>query len=605
MSETHSTIRAVGYHRMSDDSQEMSIPDQRKWLARIAPTERLQVVREFEDPAVPGDEIWHRPGFLALLAYCEEQAALGLPIEAIATWDGDRFSRADSFTTGACISKLIEAGTTRLFSSEGWTDEMDRVLYNLKQDLSKAGYSKAISKNVARAMAQRAQQGIWLTRPPYGYAIGPDGRLILGDPAIVEIVRWIFRQYTDSDDSLRGVADRLNERGIPGPAPRWQKDAQGKFARDEKGQRVLLGYYPWTRASVRNLLADIAYVGTYRWNVTHTGKYSRITGAGAEKVKDLPQRRAEQKRKGRRRMKPQGNPADAVVLIPGEKYVPRIIDDDTFAAAARKMQKSRSRTGGGLKRDRNPFLMSGLLYCGDCGQVMWGGRVTRHRGSKVYVYHRYWCSTSQKHGKAACRRNEVEQDEVLGHVIRTIQERLGSPEAIAAIRQEVADLVAAEVPNLQAQRRQLEEKIAALDRQIDQGNTNLAVLPADLIPGVVAKVREWQKDREEAARQLSHLAAAEQSGPDLTAEVDEALASIQVLHELSAQEQPDLLRAALWRMVTKVTLHFRHDDSVKRKCNQNTFLTDWEVELDPDLVTLLGTGTDGTALPSLRLCGFA
>jgi hypothetical protein len=295
-------------------------------------------------------------------------------------------------------------------------------------------------------------------------------------------------------------------------------------------------------------------------------------------------------------MKPQDNPADAVVLIPGGKYVPRIIDDETFAAAAQKMKKSRSRTGGGLKRDRNPFLMSGLLHCGDCGQVMWGGKVTRHRGDKVYVYHRYWCSTSQKHGKAACRRNEVEQDEVLGHVIRTIQERLGSPEAIAAIRREMADLVAAEAPNLEAQRKQLEDRIAALDRQIDQGNTNLALLPADCTAGVVAKVREWRAAREEAARELSHLAAAQEAGPDLTEKVDEALAMMQHLHELSAQEEPDLLRAALWKMVTKVTLHFRHDDSVKRKCNQNTFLTDWEVELDPDLVTLLGTGSRNVCL---------
>jgi DNA invertase Pin-like site-specific DNA recombinase len=187
-------------------------------------------VKAFEDPGISGSEIDQRPGFMALLRFCEERAEAGDPVQAVVCWDGERLSRADSIRTAACVARLVEAGVSRMLTVEGWIDwrnEIDRVLFNLKQDLSRAAYSKSIAKNVARSFVQRALRGEWLgSRPPHGYVRGPDGKLALGDPAKIAVVKRIFQEYAYSAASAAEIAAALNADGIPrrrvsaGPATR-------------------------------------------------------------------------------------------------------------------------------------------------------------------------------------------------------------------------------------------------------------------------------------------------------------------------------------------------------------------------------------------------
>jgi hypothetical protein len=54
--------------------------------------------------------------------FCEERAEAGEPAQAVVCWDGERLSRADSISTAACVSRLVEAGVSRMLTVEGWID---------------------------------------------------------------------------------------------------------------------------------------------------------------------------------------------------------------------------------------------------------------------------------------------------------------------------------------------------------------------------------------------------------------------------------------------------------------------------------------------------
>src|SRR5262249_9691649 len=123
---------------------------------------------------------------------------------------------------------LEECGVTRLLTaSDGWVDLEDatqRVLYLLKQDLAREGFSQGLARNTLRGMAERAALGLWLGGPvPYGYRLNA-GRLE-PDPVTGPVVSWMFSAYASGAYSLRALAHRLRADGVPPPARRAARSA--------------------------------------------------------------------------------------------------------------------------------------------------------------------------------------------------------------------------------------------------------------------------------------------------------------------------------------------------------------------------------------------
>jgi DNA invertase Pin-like site-specific DNA recombinase len=562
---------AVSYYRMSTMGQEASIPEQRQWALRAARANGLQLVAEFRDEGIPGSEIAARPGLTQLLDYCERQARSGRPVGAIVCWDADRLSRASSLRTAGIICRLMDAGVTRMLTNEGWadwTDDTDLLLFNIKQDTGKAAYSKSISRSATRSALGRARKGEWVAgRPPYAYVVGEDAHLVPGDEAMVETVRWVFRHFAASADSLGDVARKLRERGAPPPPPRRRKDGS-------------LWGGAWTRYIVADILHNRAYLGEIVWNATHTGKYSKV--AGGEVV---PSRRP-------------GDRWRRVVNGEGERIVvegahPPLIDADTFRACQEKL----ARTGPGRGPDgrcRNTpiagggsWVLSGFLFCGCCGGRMGGATTWARRGEKLHVYRRYVCRSNLRQGPGACRTNAVSQEVILTEVARLIRESFTDPKRRARLAAEVKALIEQEDGAAEAERGRLRKRLAGLARQIDRGNENLALLPADRIPAVVAKVRGWEEERDQLARELARLDAAAESGERFKARVADALEEIQALEEVILSAPPDEVRDALAGLVDKITLHFEHGPPMKGG-KRRAYLASLDVALRPEARLLLG-----------------
>ncbi|MDP6606293.1 MAG: recombinase family protein [Dehalococcoidia bacterium] len=183
------------------------------------------------------------------------------------------------------------------------------------------------------AMQTRALRGEAMGRPPFGYRVVT--RHLEPDPAEAAIVREIFRACIEDGAGVRRIARRLNEAGH----------------RTRRGR-------PWATASVRDILRNAAYTGTYR-------------------------------RLG--------------VVVPGAHEA--LVGQTDFATAQRLL--AARRTSPAVQR-RRAYLLSGIARCGYCGNNLIGVRRTR-RGAAVaaataaigpateYVY--YQCESRTNHGR--------------------------------------------------------------------------------------------------------------------------------------------------------------------------------------------------------------
>ena len=94
-------------------------------------------------------------------------------------------------------------------------------------------------ERIKEAMMAKAIRGEGLGKPPFGYRIGPEGKLdIVSDESAT--VRLIFNLYTQENMGMRRIVRRLNERGVP--------------TRSGGG---------WSIVTVRDVLRNRAYLGTY------------------------------------------------------------------------------------------------------------------------------------------------------------------------------------------------------------------------------------------------------------------------------------------------------------------------------------------------------
>src|SRR5262249_17233933 len=93
-------------------------------------------------------------------------------------------------------------------------------------------------------------------------------------------------------------------------------------------------------------------------------------------------------------------------------------------------------------------------------------------------------------------------------------------------------------------------------RKIDQGNENLALLPADRHSGVIDKLRQWEQEREQARRDLERLVSIDEAS-QASAELKQVvLDAVQKIDEWITSASAAEVRTALGRYVEKVNLHF-------------------------------------------------
>ncbi|OPA76657.1 resolvase [Paenibacillus selenitireducens] len=210
-----------------------------------------------------------------------------------------------------------------------------------------------IRERVLDNMFHAANQGKWLTQSPYGYHLEQKELVIYESEA--SIVRRVYDLYLNQGLGFLAIAKRLNEEGLP--------SKQNK---------------EWSIRSIKLMLSNPVYKGTFVWNRTDSSKKKR-------KLKD---------------------DAEWIVI---DDCLPVIIETVMWDRVQAKMTKQNIAP----RAKTSPHLLGGLLKCGHCGAGMsigWSGSPNRR-------YRVYRCSANKNNGTCTSkqyRANEVESSFLSG-----------------------------------------------------------------------------------------------------------------------------------------------------------------------------------------------
>jgi DNA invertase Pin-like site-specific DNA recombinase len=502
-------LRAAAYYRMSDDRQENSIERQKSQVVPYAEANGYAIVREYTDLGISGDEIIKRKEFQRMLRDAQAGA-----FEVILCDDKDRFGRFDSIDSGEVIAPLRRKGVRLATVAQGlrdWESFSGRVTDAVLQE-AKRMEQEAISRRVLSDQLMKAQKGRDTGgRALYGYLRVPDaerGSRLVPDGRKAEVVRLIFRLY-DQGETLWAIAEELYRRGVPSP--------QGKAR--------------WRRSVIQRILMNRRYTGDRTWGVRASGKCHRYNGelkptARGSRTQDV-------------------NAAEEWVVC--RETHEALVDRDTFERVQARLVGNRERTTP--HRNGGDFVLSRLLVCGHCGSYLVG---IADRRQRVYV-----CGGYLAHGRAYCSRNTIRDSVALKALLAVLKRTFLDPEHLQALREEIARLE--EEQRSDENLRRLGARRDELARNIDQGNENLAILPPDRLPGVVAKLREFEKERNYI---LAELRRTETESPveKLEERIAAAEEALWQLEEALQDEDRPQLRRVMREFLSRVTFYWTHKE---------------------------------------------
>jgi DNA invertase Pin-like site-specific DNA recombinase len=335
-------VDTIGYIRVSTEQQagedRSSLPEQRRAL-----TERavhlgrvLHPAAVFEDPGASGATAEGRPGFMAMLAYCEQHVRPAAAPGAVLVLNDSRFGRFDDpeeATHWRFVLKKL-GWIVRFAEGDDVEDGIARGVLRFIGSAQASEYRANLKRTARRAARATAAEGRWQNRAPFGYrrlATRSDGfqrvleagqrkasdevvRLTLGPESEQELIRLIFTTYASGQRTLGGLSQYLAER---------------------HPERL------WSKGVLNAVIKNPAYAGDVVW---------------CRRPHDAAERRATRVRD-----------RSEWVVVPDAH--PAIISRELFHAARARLDNNkveRRMTVGG-------YPLSGLVHCAQCGQPFMGG----------------------------------------------------------------------------------------------------------------------------------------------------------------------------------------------------------------------------------------
>ena len=191
-------------------------------------------------------------------------------------------------------------------------------------------YAKDISKKIKASFHTKRQNGQFIGAfAPYGYQKDNNNKnhLVI-EPDTSNVVQNIFMWYLQGEN-MTSIAQKLNDCGVPSPAV--YKMMHTYY------QNTNVKYGLWTQQTIKNILSNETYAG----NITQ-GKTKKINYKN-KKLKKIPKQ---------------------YWIVKQNTHKP-IIDYTIFQYVQTMLNQKSQKTN-----QKSMHLLSGLLYCGDCGSSM-------------------------------------------------------------------------------------------------------------------------------------------------------------------------------------------------------------------------------------------
>ena len=394
---------AWAYCRFSSDHQrEESIDAQIRAIQAYCDREDILLNKIYRDEArsATTDD---RPSFQQMFKDIKEY-----PCDVVIVHKLDRFSR-DRYDSAFYKRKLKEQGIRLISVLENIDGSPESIILESVLEGMSEYYSRNLAREVQKGKMETAYQckhngGV----PPLGYDVDRDGNYHI-NPIEAAWVTKIFEMKA-SGKSYRAIADHMNEIG----------------AKSKKGK-------PFTKHSFHDLLKNEKYKGVYTYN------------------------RAESKIAGKRNN--HKNKSDSEILrIDGG--IPQLISDDLWNEVNGAMQNRRMNAGRKAKR---VYLLSGIIYCGECGSPMSGN--ARRAGRNKTEYITYDCNRRRR--EKTCMAKAINKKYIEDIVVQYLQEEFFTDENVSELADRLLDFQKNRKGETEPERQALKRELADKEKELN------------------------------------------------------------------------------------------------------------------------------------------
>lgn len=346
-------VRAVQYVRMSTEHQRYSTENQAEVIQQYAARHGIEIVRTYADEGKSGLSLSGRDALKRLI---DDVVRGGVDFEIILVYDVSRWGRFQDADESAYYEYICKrAGISVHYCAEQFDNDgspVSTIVKGVKRAMA-GEYSRELSAKVFAGQCRLIELGFRQGGPPglglrrclidqnaerKGFlargehkSIQTDRVILVPGPAEeIEVVRGIYRAFTDERQSEREIAADLNVRGIPTDLGR-----------------------PWTRAAVHQVLINEKYIGNNVWG-RHSFKLKKrhirnspdnwLRANGAfERIVDLDQFEAAQAIIRERAVRLSDDDLLAALrqLLEDHGYLSGLIIDESEAAPSRGAYLSR------------------------------------------------------------------------------------------------------------------------------------------------------------------------------------------------------------------------------------------------------------------------
>ena len=336
-----------------------SIKNQKMLLKQYADEHRLKNIRYYVDDGFSGSN-FDRPDFKRMLTDIDD----GL-IATVIVKDMSRFGR-DHILVGYYTKYYLPEADVRFIAiydqvdSETNPDDDITPFKNILNEM----YAKDCSRKIRAVVKAKGNAGKHLTTiPPLGYMKDPDDKeKWVVDEEGAAIVREVFSLCVKGYGPTQ-IARILTENGVETPGIHCDRLGLPYTNPLRDGSEI------WCTETVKRILANIQYLG-------HTVNFKTYKKSYKSKRKiETPKE-------------------DWVVF---ENTQEPIIDQETFDIVQKIRQGKRRNADMG-----EPNMLSGMLYCADCGQKMYLCRCSTVKQAEYFN-----CSSYRKKKKKTCLSHQI------------------------------------------------------------------------------------------------------------------------------------------------------------------------------------------------------
>jgi len=353
---------AVIYARYSSHHQrEESLDAQIRACTEYAERQGYTVIQVYADSALSATND-NRPEFQRMIADAKKKIFQYVIVHKL-----DRFSR-DRFDAVTYKRELKINGV----ALQSVTENLDGSPESLMMEAVIEGMAQYYSANLARETMKGLKENAYQCKhtggfPALGYDVDPVTKKYVINEAEAKIVKIIFEKYSN-DVGYRQILEYLNALGY-----------KTKFGK------------PFAKNSLNNILKNVKYIGTYIYN----RKVEKdVTGKRSPKLK----------------------PREEWIVI--EDGVPAIIDKDMFNAVQLKMVQNLE--SGGRHKAKEIYLLSGLIFCGECNSPLYGNSRMCGRNKSRYVTYR--CANRDNH--QGCTNKELRKEYIENFTLDSLYNNL-------------------------------------------------------------------------------------------------------------------------------------------------------------------------------------